>query len=119
MRIDAATKALRYAAIELIDRKLTGDRRRQAVAFVRRTGVGSKIEALMQRLEHLPDIEREAHPNAVLTDAAVVEMRAAHAAGVSSSELARRYGISTAQSSRILRGISRRQTLPQDEPEAA
>ena len=44
------------AACDLIDRKLTGEHRKEARKWVRRCRYDTQIRALMGRLESLPDI---------------------------------------------------------------
>jgi C4-dicarboxylate-specific signal transduction histidine kinase len=105
---DAVSADLRFRAEAIIRAKLTGDRRREALAFLRyRKRRAPQVEALLSRLEALPDLYSTA-AHAKLTLAQVAAMREQRAAGAPLAELAEQYGISVASVSRACTGGSYR-----------
>lgn len=50
------------AAFALVDRKLAGERRAEARKFIYRQRSSRRIQALMTRLESMPDLDLEAAP---------------------------------------------------------
>lgn len=111
-----ATRQLKSEAFGLIDRKLTGSKRADAIAFVReRTRKQRDLENLIARLSSLPDAQRDEHPNARVSNAKVAEMRAKHAAGTPLRSLAAEYGLSYSQTQRICNGTSRTRVTSDDQ----
>lgn len=88
----------------MIDRKLSGQKRLDALTFVRGKRTIWDLERLAVRLEGLPDVVRDGHVNARLTSAQVADIRAARAAGATFAAIAGRFGVSAATAYSICAG---------------
>lgn len=103
------TREQRYQAFLLIDKKLCGQNRKDAIFFVKvRRRKSRDVQNLIDRLAKMPDLVLEAHPRARLTDKTIVELRTEYwRKGVSGVELSKRYKISDGHVSRIVHGKTR------------
>lgn len=99
-----AANADRIPLYRLIDRKLSGQKRRDALAFVRGRRTGRDLERLAERIEGLPDVARDGHVNARLTSAQVAGIRTARAEGATFAAIAGRFDVSAATAYSICAG---------------
>jgi hypothetical protein len=102
-----ATSDDRFWAYRMVDRKLSGQARRDALGFIRDPRrMRRDLDNLRARLEPLPD-RTGAGPLARLSDQQVAEIRERFAAGERNGVLAQAYGVSTAHVSKICHGQRR------------
>lgn len=101
-----AANADRRRLYRLIDRKLTGQKRLDAMAFVHGRRTGRDLERLAERLGGTPDVVRDGHASARLTSVQVAGIRAARLAGETFAAIAARFGVSVATAYRICAGKS-------------
>lgn len=102
-----ATRELQKAALELAERKLSGQQLREAKAFI--TGhwrKGNQLNNLVARLETLPDIVKPGQPIRqklrLRGEAEINQMRNEREAGDSIRKIATRHGIAYTTARRYL-----------------
>lgn len=90
-RVDLPRKQLLVEAVKLIERKLAGQRRQEALSFTRgRLRTGSELKALIKRLEPLPDTGAQ-HSNAKFSRETRVAIAQAYADGMPMEDICKRF----------------------------
>jgi len=106
--LQGTTTATRSAAFQMIERKLSGQARIDAMDFVRnRHRREAHLISLIERLEQKPDLEKECHSRAMLTDSQAMQLIRESLAGDSTAVLAERYGVKPGTAAHISKGRSR------------
>lgn len=103
------SRELRFRAIKLIERKLTGAKRQEALRWVRGVSHTEKLQPFVDRLETMPDTGAE-HSERKLGPEAIARIRQEYIDGWKIGDIAARHGVSTGLVISHTRDLPRRVT---------